>query len=169
MTRDFVVFVVRFQGCLWRGPLSRYLHMSLSYVMAREFFNFFVGALGYGSVLVGLIARCRIRCGHIPFRASYLRDCALVSGLSGLEGLAPRVPSWVPHTLRASSWLCDCSGVVGAGQTSPCPFLGAGHVLGILVTVLGFEGPQAAKARLFASSLCLWVSSFSEWCLLFSR
>ena len=53
--------------------------------------------------------------------------------------------------LQASSRLCVASGVLGArGLASPGPNLGA-------------------KARLFASSLCLWVPSFSEWCLPFSR
>ena len=56
-------------------------------------------------------------------------------------------------------------------------FLVAEYVAGILVTLLGFGGPWAgglastgpnlgAKARLFALSLCLWVSSFSELCFL---
>ena len=45
---------------------------------------------------------------------------------------------------QGSSWLCLGSGVLGArGLASPGPNLGA-------------------KARLFASSLCRWVSSFSE-------
>ena len=53
--------------------------------------------------------------------------------------------------LQASSRLRVASGVLGArGLASPGPNLGA-------------------KARLFASSLCLWVPSFSEWCLPFSR
>ena len=112
---------------------------AVSFVIAREFFNFSVGALGHGSVFVGFIAGCRKRVRYLPFG----------------------------------------SGVVGAGGlASPCPFLVAENVAGILVTVLGFGGPGrrglvspgphlGAKSRLSTSSSCLWVSSLSELCLFF--
>ena len=67
------------------------------------------------------------------------------SSASSLLCVSSRLP------LQASSRLRVASGVLGArGLASPGPNLGA-------------------KARLFASSLCLWVPSFSEWCLPFSR
>ena len=53
----------------------------------------------------------------------------------------------------------------------------AAPTAGIFATARGFRGPRGqglghplapnlgAKARLFASSFCLWVPSFSEWCV----
>ena len=62
-------------------------------------------------------------------------------GLSGLGAWHPPALSRVPYTMRASSCLCGCSGVVGTGGlASPIPFLGAVHAAGFLVTVLLFGG-----------------------------
>ena len=45
--------------------------------------------------------------------------------------------------LQASSWLRVSPGVGWAGGlASPCPFLGAVYVVGLLATVRGFRGPQ---------------------------
>ena len=146
-------------------------HMSLSYVDVREFFNFFVDAralsvsvAGCLWIALGLFVSELLFGGRqgwglgipLPFlgcriRRGSPRDCGWVLGSAGLGAWHPPALSWVPYTSRVSSRLCVASGVLGArGLASPGPNLGA-------------------KARLFASSLCLWVPSFSEWCLPFSR
>ena len=89
--------------CLWHGrdqvQLGGFVSV-ISHVMARELFNFFVGALDYGSVLVCLIAGCRKSCG-------LRRGCALGSGVLGAGYLASPGPSLgAKSRFFASSLFC---------------------------------------------------------------
>ena len=144
MIRDFVVFVVRFQECLWRGPVPCYTCLSLMSWAAS-------------SSTSSLVLQATALCWSVSS--------------PGAENVAG-IFRFVLGILAIALWFRGRQG--WEAWHHPVPFMGAAHAAGFFVAVRLFGCRRdrglgiSAKVRLFASSLCLWVSLFSEWCFLFS-